>query len=485
MVMRPVLMLFVAAALVASRASGLEYRVGDKVEQEIRTPVRLVVVDVEATEKLKEREAQRVHAIYRFFPNAVNEVEAAFHSTFERTRSNFLDAVETRFSKRRLDSSEAGSNDFQRFVTQFQRQNILFPVPQRLGRMWALGEQDQEFELELISRLRTRMQGYVRPDTAPKDIWVGSTIRLVSLADNEEATATLVAERGFNVAKTNFVAAQRAKTDLLNSFPAEERTIARYLASFIKPNCTIEAELTRTLREQRTAGLSIADRYEAGQVIARRGEVITSKIKAALEELEEKNALAHVKETSVASVTEPNRKVPTWGWAAGAAGLLVLVALWGKSRRKAPSTLLPALIPAGTAGHEPHAISGSEEAWRSRALQAEQQAAKARAVVRQGLMTQLAQWMSNKMTQRLVAQRAELMNAHQTAAIEVAELEARLEKVQAPLQERLAAYQSRIAELEKELLAKGEENRELIKAKIQIIRKQVEIERDKRRLEFN
>ena len=39
----------------------------------------------------------------------------------------------------------------------------------------------------------------------------------------------------------------------------------------------------------------------------------------------------------------------------------------------------------------------------------------------------------------------------------MAELEARLEKVQAPLQERLAAYERRIAELEKELAARGEE----------------------------
>jgi hypothetical protein len=67
----------------------------------------------------------------------------------------------------------------------------------------------------------------------------------------------------------------------------------------------------------------------------------------------------------------------------------------------------------------------------------------------------------------------------------MAELEARLEKVQAPLQERLQAYERRIADLEKELTVKGEENRELIKAKIQIIRKQLEIEREKNRLEFN
>jgi hypothetical protein len=100
-------------------------------------------------------------------------------------------------------------------------------------------------------------------------------------------------------------------------------------------------------------------------------------------------------------------------------------------------------------------------------------------------MGHLAQWMAERMTQKLISQRAQLLNDHQRAALEVAELEARLEKVQAPLQERLQAYERRIADLENELNVKGEENRELIKAKIQIIRKQLEIEREKNRLEFN
>lgn len=127
----------------------------------------------------------------------------------------------------------------------------------------------------------------------------------------------------------------------------------------------------------------------------------------------------------------------------------------------------------------------SETAWRERALQAEQRAAKVQEVVRSGMMGHLARWMSEKMTQKLVSQRAELLDAHQRAALEMADLEARLEQVHAPLQQRLQAYEKRIADLERELTLKGEENRELIKAKILLIRKQLEIEREKNRLEFN
>ena len=47
------------------------------------------------------------------------------------------------------------------------------------------------------------------------------------------------------------------------------------------------------------------------------------------------------------------------------------------------------------------------------------------------------------------------------------------------------AYERRIADLEQALAAKGQENRELIQAKIQLIRHQMESERTRNRLEFN
>ena len=78
-----------------------------------------------------------------------------------------------------------------------------------------------------------------------------------------------------------------------------------------------------------------------------------------------------------------------------------------------------------------------------------------------------------------------LLDSQDNAASEMAALEARLEKVQAPLQVRLAAYEHRIAELEKELAVRGEENRELLKAKIEMMRKQLEAEREKNRVAFN
>lgn len=105
-------------------------------------------------------------------------------------------------------------------------------------------------------------------------------------------------------------------------------------------------------------------------------------------------------------------------------------------------------------------------------------------------MAHLSRCLSQAFTRRLILDRQLLLEAQNKAAAEMAELEARLEKVHAPLQDRLVAYERRIAELEKELAARGEENRELLKAQIEFMRKQLESQREKgrgsaNRLELN
>jgi hypothetical protein len=124
-------------------------------------------------------------------------------------------------------------------------------------------------------------------------------------------------------------------------------------------------------------------------------------------------------------------------------------------------------------------------AWRERALAAEARAQKATAMLRTSLLPHLARWMMNELVQRLLSQRSEVLSGQQRAEREVAELAARLEEVHAPLEDRLRAYEQRIAELEAELAAKGEQNLDLIKAKIETTRKQMEGERSQERLDWN
>jgi hypothetical protein len=103
--------------------------------------------------------------------------------------------------------------------------------------------------------------------------------------------------------------------------------------------------------------------------------------------------------------------------------------------------------------------------------------------IRARLLPHFARLIMDKFVQKLISQRQHHLDAEQKAAADLAELEVRLAKIHAPLKDRLRAYEQRINELEDELAQKGKENRELIRAKILLVRKQLEAE--KNIVEFN
>jgi hypothetical protein len=136
----------------------------------------------------------------------------------------------------------------------------------------------------------------------------------------------------------------------------------------------------------------------------------------------------------------------------------------------------------GAAGSE---LAVSDDAWKQRALVAELHAEQVQAVVTASLAPHLAQALKEALVQELAVQRKELLQAQQIAAAEIAQLTHHLDELRAPIQERLRSYETRIQELEKELAARNEENRELLKLKIEMLRQQVAIERTRSRIEFN
>jgi hypothetical protein len=99
--------------------------------------------------------------------------------------------------------------------------------------------------------------------------------------------------------------------------------------------------------------------------------------------------------------------------------------------------------------------------------------------LRAGLFPHLARWMSSEMFHRIASHREVLVKSQQQAAREMAELEERLVRVHAPLEERLQAYEKRIGDLERELAAKHAENRELLEARIHLARQKLAAERDR------
>jgi flagellar motility protein MotE (MotC chaperone) len=151
--------------------------------------------------------------------------------------------------------------------------------------------------------------------------------------------------------------------------------------------------------------------------------------------------------------------------------------------RTRPSTALVAVpsaeaLPAGAAAN---ALPAGDDEWRQRAILAEGKAERAQAAIRSGVLG----WMREKIVRTLFSQRAELLSAQQRAELEIRELEQRLEQLHAPLQERISAYEKRIEELEKDLAVKGEENRELIGARINVAKQHLRVERERSRFGTN
>ena len=139
---------------------------------------------------------------------------------------------------------------------------------------------------------------------------------------------------------------------------------------------------------------------------------------------------------------------------------------------------------------EPTTSGGSAErvwgeAWRRRALNAERRLERLKLLFRLALATPgnaggLRRWVAG-----LLVERARVLATQEQAERELAELERRFIRARTPLEERLKAYERRIAELEQQLAAKGEENRELLQATIVSTRKRLELARARGPLAWN
>jgi membrane-associated HD superfamily phosphohydrolase len=467
-----------------------DYQIGDKADEDIVATTKLTVADPDGTEALKQKEAQHVPVVIRYYTNAANMVEARFRDSIHKVRGNFLKSVNKSFGHQPLSADELGSSGFESLATLFQKQNKLFPLSTNRAALWASGDSDRAYEDSLAATLRQTMAAIIRPEPLPADTKAG--VWLVPFGDTNGAISAQLAERdGKNFSRSSFVALADAKKNFQSLFGTDERDVAKYLATLLTPNCTVDEAATQELRAKRVEGLSSMATFKPGDVVAHRGQVIDKKIKSALDQLKEKQVVIQLQELQAkqqaavsqlqalaasndAKGAQTQERIRWLAVTLAGAVVILAMAIWQLARRRQTVSLLPVPVTGGTA-----------EQWQQRALVAEQRAEKLQAAARAGVLANLSQWLSGAMTQRLLTQRRLLLQAQSKAATEMAELTSRLEKIHAPLQDRLITYEARIVELEKELAARGEENRELLKAKIEMMRKQLEMERGRNRLEFN
>ena len=98
------------------------------------------------------------------------------------------------------------------------------------------------------------------------------------------------------------------------------------------------------------------------------------------------------------------------------------------------------------------------------------------APVRTALIPHLARMMMNRLVQALFAQRESLIDTQAEATKRMADLEERIARAQVNVQTRFAAYENRIAELERQLAAAEEEKRDLMRVNFQLAKKALETE---------
>lgn len=489
------ILLLAAAQLLTLNLSArnlADYQVGDKAEEDIVTTAKLSFVDPDETEAMREKDAQRVAVVIRYYTNTADDVEEQFREVFSKTQVNFLKAVDDSFGHPTLSADELGSHKFETLITSFRKDNQLFPLSANRAALWASGDPDQAYETSLAATLRQAMTPIMRPDPLPDGIKLNTTVRLVALGDpNTKLTGESAQRLGKGYQRTNMTTIVQIRRDFQNLFDVDEHEVAKYLATLLKPNCVVDVDVTQEMRAKRIEGEWAVVNYQPGEVIAHRGQVIDKKIKLAIDHLKDKEVVGQLQELETKqqaavgqlqqlvadNTTKTAQSQAHTRWLIGGLGAVVLflaLAIWQLSRRRQTISLLPVPV-AGEA----------IDKWQERALAAEQRAEQLQRATRAGVMAHLSRWLSQAFTRRLILDRQLLLEAQRKAAAEMAELEARLEKVQAPLQDRLVAYERRIADLEKELAARGDENRELLKAQIEFMRKQLESQREKSRVSAN
>lgn len=489
-----------------SRAKDLAaYHIGDTVSQDIVTPVALNVPDLAATAALKSSEALKTPAVFRLCPAVTNDLAARFRLAFDATRTNFISALQETFHQTVLDHATITSPDFGYLVTAFNIDNKQFPIPAVLAMDWAYGKDGALEKDKWLDSLLDLMQYPIRPDDLPAGFQMGDSLRFITVGKLDEKLAPGdVATRGQIVPATYLATLAQARVQIHREFSGyDQLPIARTLSTWLEPNCLPDASLTQTSRETAVRRLVVDEYYAAGQTIATRGSVVDPKIKAALDELNQQStapavAAAPVTAAPVVAVATPaelsetnsisaahlksaalavplvtpqplaeNYPIKPRNWLlTGAAPTLVIVAVLsvaiGRRSLRRRQLLTATQV----------ATDIDTELYHARRLQTE-------------LAPQLVQIVRQAFVQELAGQRRDLLVAQQTAAAEVIHLVQRMDDLQVVMQERLRTYEAQIQKLEAELTARTEENRQLIRLKIQMIRHQAESESTAKRIEFN
>ncbi len=470
---RLAVIVFVAATVLpfsAARAAVPDYKLGDVATEDVITPVPLLVVNPEATDALRQKVSQQVMLIVRYLPQGAAEADAELRQNVIRTRANFMVALEAALGRSPVEADLQAAT-YATVLRSAQRTAKDFPF-EKFAPLWVRGQSDEPMVAAMVQAVREVMSQPIVGTKTDTVLPTNQPVRLLPVKSFTEAPTPRELESGGAPITVGKILSQwRARRVVETSFPAGQEALGKYAATLVRINATPDPALTEVVRAQRMDGLTVNDTYETGQVVVRRGQTIDRKALSALAAVREKSLIGTLQTKLEDGQSFAGLIMKQTKWTTAGLGVVVVVLcliLWRLRTR--PSTALVLSDQSGSG-------AASENAWRERALAAEGKADRAHLAIRSGVMG----WMREKVFHSLSNQRADLLSAQQKAEAEMRELEQRLEQLHTPLQQRISAYEARIVELEKDLEAKGEENRELIGARISVAKQQLMVERERGR----
>jgi hypothetical protein len=482
------LIFFLALAAFSATAKELtDYRIGDKVEADITTPVPLDAPDTIATLAQQAAVMEKTPAVFREFPlTATNQMAVELATVMSVVHGKFRMALQKEFEAPVLDAGKIASPEFTNFVAKFIKTNPRLPLNHALAAAWARGQDGAEATEEFLSRLTSAMDRAVCGDTLPADFFPGENFYAVQVA-RPDAPVLLeeVETAGRLVDTTNLVTVSRLRANFRRSFTDDEQTLGTALAGFLRANCAPDLTLTETYRK-RTAGNSVVmSHFDAGSVIARRGAKIDHKMFAAIVIMREKiaaqraapvvtspakNTTAIAQPSLEATAAKPNYLGYGISAVAGVIAFYFFIRA-SRSRRRVP------LVTAATAIKSGAPVVFAEVLDQRMTVQPPASVTEILKAAPTPLAPQFVDALKEAVVTELASQRRDMLFAQQAAAAEIADLARRLENAQAPLLERLRAYEERISELESELADQTKQNRELLQLKIEMLKQQIDTER--------
>ncbi len=486
----PGVFLALATAFSVAAKDLADYRVGDVAEADIITFVPLEVADATATTAQQSAAMEKTPSVFRDFPQiATKQMAREFATVMSVVHGKFTNALHKEFAAATLDQATVASAEFTNFVSDFIATNNRYPLNLPLADAWARGGDGAEITGAWLAQLTAMLHRPVSADQLPPDFFTGEKFYAVPVASSEEApTLADIETSGHLIAATNLTTVSRLRMLFRHKFPPEQQPFATRLAGFLRPVCAPDPALTEEYRRRAVSRSVVMAHFAAGQVIIPRGQIVDEKTLAAIGQLREKTTPPKTAAAPVVAVKNvaPTKTVPAatpnyLGW--GVSTLAGVIAFYFFIKAARPRRRVPLVTQASAISGKP--IVFAEVLNDRMQLQPPASVNEILQSAPPDLAPQFVASLKEAVVTELAMQRRDLLFAQQAAAAEIADLARRLENAQAPLLERLRAYEQRITELESELADQSKQNRELLQLKIEMLRQQINTERTGRPASFN